>query len=143
MTRLTAHNRRQSVVRRHGFTLVEVLLVLAILGVIAAMVVPNLLGQQKAALIKTTGMSIKSLEDACKTYAISHDGEYPANIEQLMTPGNDKDGKPIAPYLEKPPKDAWGNMLSYSYESGALKPKIWSWGPNKADNSGSEDDITN
>ena len=46
-------------VRRGGFTLTEVLLVLAILGVIAAMVVPNLIGTQKTANIKATKINIR------------------------------------------------------------------------------------
>ena len=57
-----------------GFTLTEVLLVLAILGVIAAMVVPNLLGQQQVANIRATKMNIKGFEDAVSQYAIANDG---------------------------------------------------------------------
>ncbi len=52
--------------RRRGFTLLEVLLVLAILGVIAAMVVPQLLGSQKKAMIDATRSGIVGLEQAWK-----------------------------------------------------------------------------
>jgi general secretion pathway protein G len=138
--------------RRVGFTLTEILLVLAILGVIAAMVVPQLLGRQKESLIRTTKISIKGFEDALKQYAIGHDGEYPTGtreevIGMLVRPGNDRDGKPISAYLEKSPNDAWGQALFYEYPSSKIangtKPAIWSAGPNKQSEDGSGDDVNN
>jgi len=136
--------------RRVGFTLLEVLLVLAILGVIAAMVVPQLLGRQKKAMIDTTRNSISALEQAAKLYAIDHDGEYPQGgqdaIALLLEPV-DEDGKPVDPYLEKTPADAWETPLFYEYPNSkggrSTKPAIWSAGPNKRNEDGGGDDISN
>jgi general secretion pathway protein G len=150
MTRHAARSHRP--VSRRGFTLTEVLLVLAILGVIAAMVVPNLLGSQQRANIQATKMNIKAMEDACTQYAIAHDGEYPTGgrdevIGLLTNPGVDQDGKPISPYLGKVPKDAWGEPLYYEYPNtkapNATTPAIWSSGPKKVNEDGAGDDINN
>ena len=133
--------------RRHGFTLTEVLLVLAILGVIMAMVIPNLLARQQDALKKSTKNNIMSLESIAKTYAIAHEGEWPRDIQALINPGQDKDGKPIAPYIEKVPKDAWNQPLYYEYpnsKGGATdRAAIWSSGQNKQNEEGGGDDINN
>lgn len=131
---------------RHGFTLTEVLLVLAILGVIAAMVVPNLLARQQDALKRQTKNNIMSFEQIAKQYAIAHDGDWPQNINALMNPGQDSSGKPIAAFVEKTPKDAWNQPLHYEYpnsKGGVDKPAIWSSGPNKQNEEGSGDDINN
>lgn len=149
MTRLSACSRRPL---RRGFTLTEVLLVLAILGVIAAMVVPNLLGRQREAMVKSTKMSIKSLSDAAKQYAVDHDGEFPPGgrdevIGMLTNPGADKDGKTISPYLESQPKDAWGEALYYEYPPTKAPnlqgPAIWSSGPDHKNDDGANDDVVN
>jgi general secretion pathway protein G len=138
--------------RRRGFTLTEVLLVLAIIGVIAAMVVPQLLGRQKDALVRATRTSIKGLEDACKQYAIDNSAEFPTGssdevLNLLMNPGQNADGRAISPYLEQLPKDAWGQQLFYEYPNtkvqNASKPAIWSAGPNKQNEDGAGDDVTN
>ncbi len=137
---------------RAAFTLLEVLLVLAILGVLAAMVVPALLGRQKAAMIKTTKASIEGLEGALKIYAVDNDGEYPEGTGEqvfglLLNPGLDPDGNAISPYLEEMPKDAWGQLLNYEYPNSrianGIKPAIWSSGPNKRNESGAGDDVKN
>jgi len=137
---------------RRGFTLTEVLLVLAILGVIAAMVVPNLLGRQREAMVKSSKMSIKSLSDAAKQYAVDHDGEFPPGgrdevIGLLTNPGADKDGKQISPYLESIPKDAWGEPLYYEYPPTKAPnlqgPAIWSSGPDRKNDDGGGDDVVN
>ncbi len=154
MTRSIAPNSRRPVSRRRGFTLTEVLLVLAILGVIAAMVVPNLLGRQREAMVKTTKMSIKSFADAAEQFAVSHDGMYPeggANeaIGLLTNPGADSSGRPISPYLKSEPKDAWGMTLHYECNKDGTStkapnfpgPAIWSSGPDKTNDDGANDDV--
>ena len=153
MTRSITRNPNRSVSRRRGFTLTEVLLVLAILGVIAAMVVPNLLGRQREAMVKATKLSIKSFGDACDMYAQAHDGEFPQvggnEVVGLLTnPGADKDGKPISPYLKDVPKDAWGEVLHYEYPPTSKAPNlqgpaIWSSGPDKKSDDGGGDDVAN
>ncbi|HEY0985299.1 MULTISPECIES: type II secretion system protein GspG [unclassified Schlesneria] len=131
---------------RAGFTLTEVLLVLAILGVIAAMVIPNLIGQQKVAMIRQTKVNISGFEQIAKQYAIAHDGDFPPDVNAMLSPGQSADGKPLAPFAEKIPRDAWNQALNYQYpnsKSSVDKPAIWSSGPNKQNEDGSGDDINN
>lgn len=136
--------------KRRGFTLIEVLLVLAILGVIAAMVVPQLLGRQKKANVDATRLSITGLEQALDLYAVDHSGEYPTTAEGLesllVQPNGDE--KWNGPYLKESgavPVDAWGRPLQYEYpgqhHAQGSKPDISSGGPDKA--FGTPDDITN
>lgn len=136
--------------RRGGFTLLEVLLVLAILGVIAAMVVPQLIGRQQKANIDVTRVSIQALENALKNYAIDHSGEFPVGNQEVLTvlfEPVDRNGRPLPPYLEKMPTDAWGTVLFYEFPNSkatrSSKPAIWSAGPNKQNEDGGGDDINN
>lgn len=134
---------------RVAFTLLELLIVLAILGVIASMVVPNVLGTQKKANIKATESSIHGLEQALKLYAVDNAGAYPRGgrdaLERLMS-RTDERGNPVEPLLDEIPLDAWGQPLNYEYPSSKLqadKPAIWSSGPNGQDEQGGGDDINN
>lgn len=142
--------RRVRPVRRAGFTLLEVLLVLAILGVIAAIVVPRLLGQQQEANKDTARASIEGYEDALQFYAVNHNGNFPQGADSetvatmLMSP-TDENGKTQQPLLEERPLDPWGNLLNYDNETPQETgtPRIWSNGPNGENEEGSGDDINN
>ena len=134
---------------RAAFTLLELLIVLAILAALAAMVVPNLLGSQRKANIKTTEASIAGFEQALKLYAADHAGEYPAGsdevVELLMAVENEE-GEAINPTLEAIPKDAWERPLHYEYpnkKATSTKPAIWSDGPNMTNEQGEGDDVSN
>ena len=121
---------------------------LAILGVIAAMVIPNLMGSQKKAYERQSRVSIASFEQIAKQYNIDHDGEWPPTVDAMINPGNGSDGRPLAPYLEKVPKDAWNQALNYEYpnsKGGGVtdKPAISSTGANKQNESGGGDDLNN
>lgn len=147
MERTRSHSTRR---RRGGFTLLELLIVLAILGVIAAMVAPSLLGTQQKSMIKAAGVDISTIEMAAKRYAVDHDGEFPEGnddvLKALVNPPADKTGKMPSPYLEKLPVDPWGQQYHYEFPTtkhSIAKPAIWSSGPKKANDNGGNDDIKN
>jgi len=138
--------------RRAGFTLLEVLLVLAIIIVMLAMIAPNLLGRQQKANEDLTRVGIKNFEDAIKMYAVDHDGQYPKGtteevIELLLSETDERTNKPRSPYMDEVPTDAWKNPLNYEYppsgnhSTPGNKPAIWSNGLDGQE--GTEDDIDN
>ena len=130
--------------RRGGFTLLEVLLVLIILGVIAALVVPQLMGTQERANINATRASVHGLEETLKLYSVEHSARPPQTLDDLLHP-KDLKGQAMKPYLDEFPKDAWGQALNYDPGSaaGSNTPRIWSNGPNGQNEDGGGDDINN
>ncbi len=129
---------------RTAFTLIELLLVLAILGVIMSMVIPNLLGRQKYANIDATRGSVKGAEQAVRMYALDHLGEYPTTTEGfrvLVEAPRSNDTRWRGPYLTSTPQDAWGNDLVYQFPSKHPPSEfdVFSCGPDKSPNT--SDDI--
>jgi general secretion pathway protein G len=125
----------------------EVLLVLVILGVIAALVVPRLTGSQERAMVMATKTRIKELEAKVEMYAIEHDATYPESLNDLLQP-LDRDGQAMKPYETEFPKDAWQQPLNYELAvdqnaAGSVVPRIWSNGPNRQNDNGGSDDLNN
>ena len=134
---------------RGGFTLLEVLLVLAILIAIAAMVVPNIVGAADEANKDTTRLNIKAFEQAAQMYKIKNkfwpEGGTEDVVMLLMMTEDDR-GQMQAAFLEKIPVDAWGQPLQYMYpppeDTGNTgKPLIYSFGPDRDE--GGIDNISN
>lgn len=150
----TVRIQRVSPRHRSGFTLLELLIVLGIILVIAAMVVPNLVGTSQTAYEKATMATVKSAEKTAMMYATDHDASFFTGAgqeawQEFITP-QDYRGRKLRPYYDEAPVDAWGNVLQYEWDGSghskmpnALKPAIWSFGPNKQDDGGSGDDINN
>ena len=134
----TNRNRRD---RRAGFTLVELLVVMVILGLLASLVLPNVFGQAEKARVKTARVQITTLGTALDAFALDV-GRYPSGGEGLdalvsAPAGVDRwDG----PYIKKKvPKDPWGREFEYSEPQSAGDYEIKSLG---ADGRASEDDIS-
>ncbi len=119
--------------RRSAFTLIELLLVLVILGVLAAIVVPKLAGRSEDAKIKATKAEIAILEGAIDQYEIDC-SRYPTTEEGLRAlvenVGNIEGWR--GPYVKKcVPTDQWNRPYSYTYP-GANNPSgfdLYSFGP--------------
>ncbi|PDT00060.1 type II secretion system protein GspG [Rhizobium chutanense] len=103
-----------------GFTLVELLVVLAIIGLIAALVAPQVLKYLGSAKVDTTKAQIKNIENALELYYIDV-GHYPSTEEGLEALARaPADGSAWnGPYLKKSGTflDAWGT--AYEYKSPA------------------------
>jgi len=106
---------------QRGFTMIELLVVLVILGLLAGLVGPKMFGKVDNAKVKTVQTQIKMLKSALQTYRLDV-GEYPSTQEGLAAI-NKKPDSPKAkqnwqgPYLsEKVPLDPWGNPYQYRRE---------------------------
>ncbi len=122
---------------RGAFTLIEVLLVVVIIGILAAIVVPRLGGRTKEAQIAAAKASIDGISLAIDQYEVDN-GVYPASLSALINKGSELNWK--GPYLKKGvvPHDPWGKEYSYSLKDNAYEIK--SLGPDGVE---SADDISN
>jgi len=105
---------------KRGFTLIEIMVVIVILALLAALVAPKLMGRTDDAKIGTTKTQIKQIETALKLYKLDN-GVFPGTEQSLnalitkptigVIPKNYKEGG----YLESKqmPKDGWGNDFIY------------------------------
>ena len=95
-----------------GFTLIEMVIVIVILGLLASLVAPKLFTKVDMARVKTAKAQIELLSSAIDTYRLDL-GKFPTNLEQLRTSSEAQwDG----PYLPKEiPLDPWGNPYLYTY----------------------------
>ncbi len=130
---------------RGGFTLMEVLLVLAILVILGSLVGVYFANTQETAYAKAAQTQIKMFEDQLDLYSLDLIG-FPSTAQGLNAlrarPGDlPNPQKWKGPYAKKDiPLDPWDNP--YQYELIDLKNyRIWSWGPDRKN--GTEDDITN
>lgn len=125
--------------RQAGFTLLELLLVLAILVVIGGIVTVNIGGAQMEAKINATKTQLNGLKSNIQMYQIRMNG-IPETLEALRDGPSDaaRKAKWVAPIISEIPTDAWENMLEYSVNGNTYT--IRSPGPDGQPNS--EDDIT-
>jgi len=112
--------------RRAGFTLAEMMVVIVILGLLATLVVRNVMKNLSSAMGGKAQSDIVAIESALEEYAINNSGRYPDSLEPLVTP--DVNGHT---YLKGTslPKDPWRN--EYQYEPpgpGQPLPRIYTLG---------------
>jgi general secretion pathway protein G len=130
---------------RSGFTLIEVLLVLAILVVLASMVVTMFGGTQEQALKDAAKGQVGIFKSAVNLYKY-HMKSYPAGLEGLITrPGDDASKDWHGPYIDasKVPLDPWDRPYKFAApgKHNTDSFDVWSVGPDGQD--GSEDDVGN
>ena len=121
-----------------GFTLVELMLVVIIIGTLVAMVMPRLAGRAEQAKAAAAKADIEAnIASALDLYEIDH-GSYPDNLDILL---EKKDGK--GPYLKKSAIDPWGHPYKYVYPGTHGDYDLYSFGKDGVDNNGEGDDVTN
>ena len=120
--------------KQRGFTLIEIMVVLVILGVMAALVVPRVLGRTDDARKVAAKSDIDSLMNGLRLYKLDN-FRYPTNGQGLdalvhkssiaPVPQNFKDGG----YLDKLPTDPWGSPYQYQNPGKHGEIDVYSYGP--------------
>ncbi|MHC4518146.1 MAG: type II secretion system major pseudopilin GspG [Planctomycetota bacterium] len=119
-------NRKQRV--RSGFTMVELMAVLIILGLLAGLVVKNFVGQVDKAKVHTTRANLRILHSAVNEYHMDT-SRWPGEDEglyALIEPPADATNWPVGGYLETTeiPADGWGNEFIYELYPESGKPFV-------------------
>lgn len=132
--------------KQQGFTILEIMVVLVIIGILAGMIAPNFIGESDKAKVKKAATDIVTLEQALDMYKLNNN-VYPSTEQGLDALVNEPTIEP-APrnypdggYIRRLPQDPWGNEYQLLSPGEQGKIDIFSVGPDgQAD---TEDDIGN
>jgi general secretion pathway protein G len=123
---------------RGGFTLIEIMVVVIILGVLAATIIPQFMGTTHDAKVSSAKSNVAELESALERFYLDLD-RYPATdegLKALLEPPAGDEGKWRGPYVKMLRPDPWGNPFQYR-SPGASNPTsgfdVWSRGADGAD----------
>ena len=130
---------------KKGMTLIEIMVVVAIIAGITGLIAVNVVGRQKTANINLTKTAISNVIDALDQYYVdNHD--YPTTDQGLdalvhkPSGGRAPENYPEEGYMKKVPKDSWGHEYNFANPgSHGDKIEVWSNGPDGQE--GSDDDI--
>ena len=99
--------------RKAGFTLIEILLVVVIIGILAAVAVPRLAGNVEKAQRNAAKQGVAVIEGAIDVYEVDN-GKLPESLQSLITKGSEPNWN--GPYIRKAEglKDPWGTEFQYT-----------------------------
>lgn len=112
--------------KQSGFTLIEIMVVLAILAGLVAMVAPNIIGEAGAARVKTAKAEMANISQALDMYKLDN-FSYPSTSQGLEALVSKPSGSPepknykSGGYMKKLPVDPWGNPYEYFSKSGKFE----------------------
>ena len=119
--------------KQKGFTLIEIMVVVVILGILAAILVPKIINRPEQARIVKAKQDILAIESALKLYKLDN-GVYPTTDQGLKALVVKPTSDPIPQnwqnggYLKEAPTDPWSSAYQYIDDNGNIK--IFTYGPN-------------
>ena len=126
----------------NGFTLIELMVVVVILGILAAVVVPRVMDRPDQARISAAKTNINAIRSALDMYKLDNH-VYPSTDQGLQALVQRPSSNPVPPnwnrYMEKLPADPWGKPYLYLQPGKHGDVDVFSAGPNGR--TGDEDDI--
>lgn len=111
-----------------GLTLVEMIVVLAIIALVAALIVPNVIGRPDEARVTVANTDIRTISAALKMYRLDN-GDYPSSQQGLKALAERPTTPPVPSnwssegYLAEVPVDPWGNPYQYTAQGGRFELK--------------------
>ena len=119
--------------KQKGFTLIEIMVVVVIIGLLATLVLPRVMGRQEQAFIAKAQSDIQALSSALKFYKLDN-FHYPSTDQGLQALVTTPSGNPVPKnwkkggYIERLPNDPWGNSYQYLSPGEKMEFDLWSWG---------------
>ncbi len=128
-TSSTPHRRSKDA----GFTLIEIMVVIAIIGILATLIVPKIMGRPDEARATAAKQDVGTIVQALKLYRLDI-GRYPTTEQGLKALVEKPTSEPVPQnwktggYLESLPKDPWGNLYQYSNPGTNGEIDVYSFG---------------
>lgn len=128
--------------RRTGFTFLEIMLVVIIIGILASIIAPKFMGRSESARRTATALSLHNIEVSLQEFEFIY-GRLPETLEELVNPPEPPTGGEPQEFLEEIPRDAWNRDFIFRVpgESVGRRYDLYSMGSNGVDDRGQGDDV--